>query len=136
MSVADLISAATNITVALAAIAALFFARQQVRASREISALEAYEDYHKFAIEYPQFCTGPNPKNLNDREVFRYIYFVLYILMVAERIFITVPKRESWIPSIEEDIRIHKKLISSEQFSPYLQQEWAISYLISKVLAE
>ena len=136
MSNAELIASAANFAVAIAAVAALFLARHQIQASREVSALEAYEDYHKFAIEYPEFCIGPDPKSLPENERFRYTYFVLYILMVGERIYITVPRHDSWTAAIEGDIRIHKKLISSTHFSQYLKQEWAINHLIAKVLAE
>jgi len=127
-----------NITIAGAAAAALYLAWRQIGISRELSALEAYENYHMMCLQYPQFSNGNvDFEGFDKIELSQYTVYVLYTLMMVERIHALFPNDEGWRFSICDDIRMHKKFIASEVFSRHLaNQQWAILPLIMTVLRE
>lgn len=136
MSLAEAISATSSIVVGFAAVAALILAWFQVRVSREISAISAYEDYHKLSLQYPEFGLGADHEKLSELDKRRYLFFVLYALMVGERIFLMSRAGREWTDAIESDVRLHKKFMLSDEFSTYRAQDWAINPIIERVLAE
>ena len=127
-----------NIVVAVTAGAALYLAWSQIKLSRELSALDAYERYHEMCMEYPQYVDGSlDYKTLNATERSCYETFVLYTLMIDERIYSLFPDDDAWHYSIMDDIRSHKPFIGSDDFGHHLEgQGWTITPLIKRVLAE
>ena len=134
----DWLAPVTNLLIALFAGVALIVAVRQIKISREISALAAYENYHLLCLQYPRFAGGRlDYENSDPDELDSYIVFVLYMLMTGERIFALFPREPGWCHAIEDDIRIHRRFIASEQFREYREnQEWQIKSLIDKVLSE
>lgn len=138
MGVGEVVGIAANVIVASAASIALWIGWRQVSISREISALEAYENYHLLCLQYPKYSTGriDFEKSKAD-ELDSYTVFVLYTLMIGERIYSLFPNDKGWMFSIEEDIRIHRRFIASDIFSYHLHnQQWLIRPLIERVLEE
>jgi hypothetical protein len=123
---------------AVTAVVALWVAWRQIGISRELAALEAYENYHSMCLRYPQFTTGEvDFRNFNRQEKEQYKIFVLYTLMMDERIYTLFPRDRGWRFSIKDDIRTHKRFISSEEFAQDLSsQGWSFTSLIDEVLAE
>jgi hypothetical protein len=132
------ISMIADVVVALFAGAALVIGWRQVRISRELSALEAYEHYHLLCLQHPKFSGGAfgfEACSAQDRD--SYCTFVLFALMTGERILNIFPRNESWRESIRDDIRIHRRLIRSTHFEAYKRnQVRPMSDLIDEVLAE
>jgi hypothetical protein len=127
-----------NILVSVTAALALYLAWRQIKISRELSALEAYEKYHEMCLQFPQFGSGHvDYEQLSKSDSRAYVIWVLYTLMIGERIFALFPKDEGWCFSIMDDIRMHRKFIASEHFAYHLQgQGWTITPLIKRVLDE
>ena len=73
-----------------------------------------------------------------DEQTFRqYEMFVLYSLMIGERIYGLFPRDKGWRYSIKDDLRMHKRFLNSDAFKPHLQgQEWRMLPLIEEVLLE
>jgi hypothetical protein len=135
---AEIISSIFNGLVAAAALAALYLGWRQVGISRELSALEAYENYHLTCLQYPEFsCGGVEFDKFDENHLRKYEVYVLYTLMMGERIFALFPNDVGWRYSICDDIRMHRQFIESEHFSEHLaHQGWKILPLIKSVLAE
>jgi hypothetical protein len=134
----DEVSAASDVAVAFVASIALFLAWRQVKASHETGALTAYENYHTLALAHPALASGRfNFEAADPDEVDRYAFFVSYTLMTGERITAIYPKDESWAESIRDDIRMHRRFISSPLFRPFLEnQPPRMRLLIDQVLRE
>lgn len=132
------IGAISQIVVALVAVTALIIAWRQVQASKQLSALEAYERYHILCLEYPNFGSGQvRLENAKRLETDQYCVFVSYALMTAERILMQFPSDEAWVEAVKDDIRIHRKMISSDYFKPYRHNQTAVvASLIEEVLSE
>jgi hypothetical protein len=136
VSTADWISAVSNLIVAAAAAAALYIGWRQVTISREISALEAYEDYHRLCIEYPEFSDGADVDELSEIDKKRYVSFVLFVMMTGERVYSLFPNDDSWCDSLRDDFRTHRHLLEHEVFSTFRRQKWLTGALLESVLAE
>lgn len=123
---------------AVTAIAALVVAWWQIGVSRELAALEAYEKYQLECLKYPEFTSGSVEfSNLSPEEQRRYESFVLYTLMMDERIYKLFPKDPGWSFSIKDDIRMHRNFLSSDYFAEQLEgQGWNFRPLITEVLSE
>ncbi len=134
----NLISAMANVVVAIIAGIALYIGWRQVHVSREISALEAYENYHLVSLDHPKFATGNidfDKASAEHREC--YSCYVSYALMTGERIMSLFPHDEGWVEAIKDDIRIHRSFIASDHFKSYRDnQTERMSELICEVLAE
>ena len=133
----NLVSAIANLIVATVALVALFLAWRQISVSRELSALEAYENYYSMCLQYPHFSSGAvDFEKFNAAKLRQYEIYVLYTLMMDERIFALFPNDKGWIYSIEDDIRMHLSYISSLHFSEHLEhQNWKILPIIQRVIA-
>jgi hypothetical protein len=127
-----------NIVVAAIAALALFLAWRQIGVSRELSALEAYENYHSMCLQHSEFSSGKvDFASFDAAKRQQYQVYVLYTLMMDERIFALFPKDAGWIFSIKDDIEMHWEYIASPYFSDHLaNQQWKILPLIQEVLAE
>lgn len=108
-----------NIIIAGAAAAALYLGWRQIGISRELSALEAYENYHMMCLQYPEFSNGDvDYEGLDKIELSQYTVYVLYTLMMVERIHALFPKDEGWHFSICDDIRMHEIYRLGRLFPP------------------
>jgi len=135
---AETISAIANVAVALFAAIALWVGWRQVLLSREMSALEAYENYHVVAVEHPEFASGRfDFEAAAPDEVERYCLFVHFVLMAGERVLRLFPNDRAWTFAVEDDVRIHRRFISSVYFEEYLAyQDPRMSVIIQRVLKE
>jgi hypothetical protein len=126
------------VVVALIAGLALYLAWRQIGVSRELSALDAYENYHSMCLQYPEFSCGNVPfKRFASAKRRQYEVYVLYTLMMDERIYALFPNDEAWLFSIKDDIRLHSEFIASPHFIEHLSnQGWKILPIIEEVLAE
>lgn len=108
-----------GVVTALIALFALFFARQQIRISREIDALNAYEKHHHLCLQYPEFCsghffeTGKSPAAQSQ-----YFTFVMSTLLTIERILVLFPKDKAWRAAFVDDLKRHEAFLRSEMFGP------------------
>ena len=127
-----------NLIVALVAMVALYMASRQIAISRELSALEAYENYHSMCLQYPEYSSGSvNFEKFDNEKLQQYQIYVLYTLMMDERIFALFPKDSGWIFSIEDDIQMHLGFIKSIHFKMHLEnQNWKILPIIQRVIAK
>jgi hypothetical protein len=89
-------------------------------------------------LQYSHFSTGDVEfEKFDAKELRCYEMFVLYTLMMDERIFALFPNDAGWLFSIKDDIRMHRKFLTSPIFSAHLAgQEWSILPLIKQVVAE
>ena len=128
----------SNLVLALTAGIALFLAWRQIAISRELGALEAYENYHIICLQYPEMASGKvNFGDFDHDKLRQYEMFVLYTLMVAERIFALFPHDKEWRFSIEDDVRMHVEFIRSEHFVGHLRKQgWSILHIITAVMNE
>ena len=135
---ANLIGAIANVLIATIAGIALYIGWRQVHVSRELSALEAYENYHLVTVEHPKFAGGTidfEKASSDEREC--YSCYVSYALMTGERIMSLFPRDEGWVEAIKDDIRIHRAFIASDHFTPYRENQTdRMAELIREVLAE
>ena len=127
-----------NIVVAIIACVALFLAWRQIGVSRELSALQAYETYHSMCLQYSEYSSGNvDFASFDAAKLQQYQVYVLYTLMMDERIFALFPKDAGWIFSIKDDIEMHWEYIASSHFADHLaNQQWNILPLIREVLTE
>lgn len=134
----DIASLLVSVLVACTAVYAIYYARQQIRLARETSTREAYEHYHEILLQYPKFTTGNVEFETFDDEQFeQYQTFVLYTLMIGERVYLLFPNNSGWHYSIKDDIRLHKRFIGSDRFKDNLEnQDWKTMRFIEEVLAE
>jgi hypothetical protein len=58
----ELISTFANVVLAVIAMTALVIAGRQVRVSREMEAITAYERYHHLVMELPSLTAGFDPQ--------------------------------------------------------------------------
>lgn len=134
----ELIGPWSNFAVALIAIIALFYAHGQIRISREIGARQAYERYHELLLDHPEYISAhKNVDDLDDEQFFLLETFVLYTLMIDERLYEVFHNKPGWINSIEDDIRININVIKCDRFADQLEnQNWTIKHLILKIMRE
>jgi len=132
------LSIVTNVLLTLFAGIALYVGYRQILISNEIAARSAYESYHLLCMQHPRFSAGMvDPATCSAEEQEAYTVFVLYMLMTGERIYTLFPKDRGWLFAIEEDVRNHRRFISSPLFAKHLaNQEWVTAKLIRRVLAE
>jgi hypothetical protein len=134
----ELVSIATNVLLTLFAATALYVGYRQILISNEIAARSAYENYHLLCLQYADLsCGDVNFEKFNSVDLDRYTVFVLYMLMTGERVYTLFPHDAGWRFALEDDVRKHKKFISSPHFAAHRhQQGWLTQDLIEHVLAE
>jgi hypothetical protein len=104
----------------LIALIALLFARHQIRISREIDALNAYEKLHHLCLQYPKFAVGYSIEAEQDAsELSQYFTFVMSTLLTIERILVLFPKDQAWRAAFVDDLKRHENFLGSEKFRPY-----------------
>ena len=60
----------SNLAIAIFAAIALYIGLRQVKDSREVSALSAYENYHILCLQYPKYSIGlQNFDELSEEEL-------------------------------------------------------------------
>jgi hypothetical protein len=132
------ISTISNLSVAIFAGVALFLAWQQIKISREMSALSAYENYHILCLQYQNFAGGRfdfEKCTADERDA--YTVFVLYTLMTGERIFTLYPNDTGWRHAVKDDVSLHYKFISSPYFEEYrANQQDLMKELIDEAIRE
>lgn len=119
--IADLAMAGSAIIAAAVAVIALFLAKAQIRAANEISVQDAYLEYHRLAIQYPDFA-NPDYEAIRrtPRLETQYMWFVLSMLVCVERVLLTYRSTESWEAAIGDDFEMHRAYLTSEAFEPLL----------------
>jgi len=120
---ADIIALGTlaaAVATAIVAIAGLFVAMRQIRSSREVEALNAYEKYHHLCLEYPEFGTGDfDWASAEPVERRRYFVFVLSVLLTIERILVLFPRDRVWRAAFLDDLDCHERFLRSDEFVMY-----------------
>ena len=116
---AEWVTAGASFGTFLIALAALWLAHKQIRRTREIAAYDAYEAFHHFALQYPEFGTGvfdfATASELDRR---RYEYFVMSVLLTIERVLQLFPNEASWKAAVTDDVETHLAFIVSPHFTP------------------
>jgi hypothetical protein len=128
----------SSIVVGLIAVLALYLAWRQIAVSRELSAMEAYENYHSMCLQYAEYTSGEVEfEKFSPAKLRHYEIYVLYTLMMCERIYALFPDDAGWLFSIEDDIKMHLPFIKSEFFATQLDnQQWNILPIIKRVINE
>lgn len=105
---------------ALIALVALFFARHQIRMSREIDALNAYEKLHHLCLQFPEFAVGYSiDAETSASKQSQYFTFVMSTLLTIERILVLFPKDPAWRAAFVDDLNRHMAFLRSDKFAPY-----------------
>jgi hypothetical protein len=105
---------------AFVAVLALFIAKRQIRASREIEALNAYEKHHHLCLQYPELSSGAFEYDRSspvDQQ--RYVTFLLSMLLTIERILVLFPKDAGWRAAFRDDFDRHRVFLCSRDFAKY-----------------
>jgi hypothetical protein len=138
MSLGDQIVVLANLIVAVAAAVALYIGWRQIKISRELSAIAAYENHLALCLQYPRYSTGQiRFEDLSVEDLDGYIVFVHYVLTTGERIYSIFPNDKGWALAIEQDIRLHRRFIASKHFTNRLKYKtWRINTIIERVLNE
>ncbi len=112
------IVAICSIVAATVAVVALVIAKQQIYATNDISVQDAYLEYHRLCIQYPEFANPDYGRiSTNPLSLERYYWFVLSMLICIERVLQTYKNTASWDQSIEDDFEIHEEFLRSERFA-------------------
>jgi hypothetical protein len=130
-SLADFATMGTNMALVIVAAYALFIARNQIRVSREMEAINAYEKHHHLVIEFPQFVSNFKFDNCNAKESVQYEYFVMSMLLTIERILSLFPHDDAWRAALIDDVRRHQSFFCSERFT---QVSGSLSYDVLKLI--
>ncbi len=116
----SLSAALTGAVTMLIAIVALFIARKQIRSTREVEALNAYEKYHHLCLLYPELGCGEfDYANSSIEERRRYITFALSMLLTVERILVLFPRNKVWRASFFDDFAQHEAFLRSSDFDEF-----------------
>lgn len=132
-----LVLALFNSATALFAVVGLLVALRQLRASREMNAQTAYEEYHHLVLQHSEIGVGLfNYDTASDIEKHKYRWFILSMLLTVERILTLFPRDKNWRSALEQDIVIHAPFLMSPAFAVHRESlDSRVCKLIDSVLA-
>ena len=118
---AETITAYATVGMFLLALIAVVVALRQIHVMKEVEAYNAYENYHHFILQYPELGAGGFVYNTaSTQERFRYITFVMSVLLTLERVMALFRNEPDWNAAFEDDLVIHREFLCSPDFGTYI----------------